>query len=181
MCGFSSTESDPPQQGYVDKQLNLLGDRDPLSVLSQTPSALCRIVEAHSADALRTRPFEGKWSPVEIIGHLVDCEWIFGFRVRHILCEDQPLLLSFDQEAWVRGHGHAVKEPRQLVDQFCALRPLNLETWRNLGPADLERVGRYADRGAESIGFMMRLQASHDLSHLDQIDRFLAAIESAAS
>ena len=50
-------------QAYREKMFNLLADRDPLEVLGQTASTLADIVAKHSAAVLRTRPFEGKWTP----------------------------------------------------------------------------------------------------------------------
>jgi hypothetical protein len=45
----------------------------------------------HSAEVLRARPFEGKWTPNEIIGHLTDSEWVYGYRLRLILSDDDRL------------------------------------------------------------------------------------------
>ena len=44
-----------------------------------------------------TRPFAGKWTPNEIIGHLTDTECVLGFRSRLILCEDHPVIAPMDQ------------------------------------------------------------------------------------
>jgi len=56
--------SDP--QAYREKMFKLLASRDPLEVLAQTASTLADIVGKHSATVLRSRPFEGKWTPNEI-------------------------------------------------------------------------------------------------------------------
>jgi hypothetical protein len=68
----------------------LVGDQNPLDVIAQTASRLADIVRKHSTVVLRTRTFEGKWTPNEIIGHLTDGEWVYGYRLRLILCEDDP-------------------------------------------------------------------------------------------
>ncbi len=81
-------------QAYREKMFNLLANRDPLEVLAQTASTLADIVGKHSATILRTRPFEGKWTPNEIIGHLTDSEWVDGYRLRLILCENDPTILA---------------------------------------------------------------------------------------
>ena len=62
--------SDP--QAYRENLLRLLGERNPLPVLAETPLALSDIVRQHSPDALRTRPYQNKWTPNEVIGHLTD-------------------------------------------------------------------------------------------------------------
>ena len=165
-------------QAYREKMFSLLGDRDPLEVLAQTPDRLTDIVAKHSAAVLRTRPFEGKWSPNEIIGHLTDGEWVYGYRLRLMLCEDNPTILGTNQDSWVASLRHNEHEPSELVEIFRTLRQLNLAAWRQTSPADLERSGQHNERGQESLGVMLRLVAGHDLSHSDQIARYVQAIQS---
>ena len=38
-------------------------------------------------------------------------------------------------------------------------------------------MGLHAERGEEKLGFMLRMNAGHDLSHIDQIRRYIAALE----
>jgi len=166
--------SDP--QAYREKLFTLLGDRDPLGVLAETPSGLADVVRKHSADVLHTRPFEGKWTPNEIIGHLVDSEWVYGYRLRLILCEDNPAILGMNQDLWVAGQRHNGREPSELVDMFQQMRQFNLALWSRMSPADLRRTGRHNERGPESLGVMLRMLAGHDLSHRDQLTRYVQAI-----
>ncbi|MFB3816258.1 MAG: DinB family protein [Candidatus Methylomirabilales bacterium] len=170
--------SDP--QAYREKMFRLLGDRDPLGVMAETAAALADIVRKHPATLLRARPFEGKWTPNEIIGHLVDSEWVYGFRLRLILCEDNPTILGMNQDLWVAGQRHNEREPSELVETFRTMRQLNLALWKRVFPADLQRTGQHNERGPESLGVMLRLLAGHDLSHLDQIARYIAAVRQPA-
>ena len=161
--------SDP--QAYRDRLFTLLGDRDPLEVLARTASALADIVLEHSATVLRTRPAEGEWTPNEVIGHLADSEWVYGYRLRLILSEVEPVLLGTNQDLWVARLRHNERQPSELVEEFGAMRQLNLALWRQLSPAELKRTGRHDQRGPESLETMLRMMAGHDLSHLDQIAR----------
>ena len=164
-------------QAYREKMFSLLGDRNPLDVLAQTERALADIVGNHSATVLRTRPFEGKWTPNEVIGHLTDGEWVYGYRLRQILCEDDPTILGTKQDMWVTALRHNEREPSELVEIFRTLRQLNLAVWRRTSPADLQRSGQHNERGPEPLGVMLRLLAGHDLSHLEQITRYIQAVQ----
>jgi hypothetical protein len=166
--------SDP--QAYRENLFKLLGDSDPLEVLAQTASTLTEIVRDHSATLLRTRPFEGKWTPNEVIGHFTDSEWVYGYRLRLILCEANPSIVGTNQDFWVAGQRHNEREPSELVEMFRAMRQFNLSLWKRMSPADLARVGQHNERGAESLGLMLRMWAGHDLSHLDQIRRYMQAV-----
>jgi DinB superfamily len=187
-CGYEGSEreltmttthaglsvSDP--QAYRESLFKLLGDRDPLEVLEQTAVTLADVVRSNSVAALRTRPFADNWTPNEVIGHLVDSEWVYGYRLRLILCEPSPAILGTNQNAWVVRQEHNQRDPSELVETFRTLRVLNLAAWKRLSPADLTRTGQHNERGQESLAVMLRMMAGHDLSHLNQIIRYLEAV-----
>jgi hypothetical protein len=159
---------------YQQRIQALLGDRDPLEVLSQTPQRLAQIVAANSVERLRSRPAPGKWTPNEILGHLADTEWAHGWRMRTVLGGRQAVIVGFDQEGWVQAQGHDERDPREHLLSFQALREVNLRLLRRLGPEDLARVGEHHARGPESLDVLVRIMAGHDLWHLEQIARYLA-------
>jgi hypothetical protein len=164
-------------KAYQQKMLSLLGNREPLSVMSETAGVLARIAREHTAAQMRTRPFPGKWTPNEVIGHLADSEWVYGYRIRLILSEDNPKIIGMDQDLWVAAQRHNDREPMDLVELFRQLRSHNLVLWKAMGPKELARTGQHNERGAESLGLILRMEAGHDLSHIDQITRYLAAVK----
>ena len=52
---------------YQDKLMGLLAGRDPMAVQRQTADVLDGMVRANSVADLQARPFEGKWTPTEIV------------------------------------------------------------------------------------------------------------------
>jgi hypothetical protein len=160
---------------YAAKLRSQLGERDPLDVLAETPEVLRRLVAGVSPQVMRARPFAGKWTPNEILGHLLDAEWVFGYRLRAILCDDKPTIIGMDQEKWVARQQHNDREPAELVEAFTALRRQNVALWKRMTPSDLARSGQHNERGEESLATMLVLEAGHDLSHIDQIQRYLDA------
>jgi|SRR5579872_1106704 len=165
-----------PVQAYREKMFALLGDRDPMQVMGETAAKLAEIVKRNSATVLRTRPFPGKWTPNEVIGHLTDTEWVYGYRLRVILSEDEPTILGTQQDEWVTALRYNEHGPHELVETFGRLRELNLATWRRTSAEDRKRVGRHNERGEEALETMLRLLGGHDLNHLGQIERYLQAI-----
>ncbi len=162
-------DPDTYKQGLFER----VGDREPLDVCSETPDALRARIDGVSADRLARRPAPGKWSVLEVLGHYLDCEWVFGQRTRAIACDDRPVLVGIDQDRWVATLDHQSGDARELVEDFAALRRVNLRQWRRFDESLFERVGRHAERGDESLGMMRTLIAGHDLHHLAQIDSLL--------
>lgn len=163
-------------QGYRDKLDRLLRNKPPLAVLETTPDVIAAIIDGYTAEQLRTRPFEGKWTPNEILGHLGDGEWAYGWRIRLILGQDGATITGFDQERWVAVQAYNDREPADLLETFRNLRAANLALWRQVTPEQMNRLGEHVERGPESLGLMLRMHAGHDLVHIDQITRYLKAV-----
>ena len=163
-------------EAYRDELLALLGDRDPLDVLAHTPTELeARLVNIED-DVLAARPREGAWSVKEVLGHLGDSEWVYGYRMRMMLSHDAPEIAGYDQDVMVTGMGHNERPLSMLLEELRRLRGLNLDLYlRSKGPA-WERHGVHSERGEESVALSIRLLAGHDLRHVDQIERTLAAV-----
>lgn len=162
--------------GYRKRLADYLGNQEPLRVLGRTPDTLAGLLRDHAGKRMQTRPIEGKWTPCEVIGHLCDCEWVYGYRARLILCEENPTILGMDQDLWVAGQRYNERDPRELAEEFRLLRAQNLRLWQSLSPQQLARTGQHSERGPESLGLLRTLMAGHDLLHLDQLKRLLMAI-----
>ena len=160
---------------YRRRLFERVGERDPVSILEETPAALAALVRGVETDELRRCPAPGKWSVLEVIGHLVDTEWVFGHRARAILSDERPAIVGIDQDRWVAKLAHGDADPTRLLEDFTTLRTLNARFWRSVDAADLDRVGLHDERGEEALGTMLRMCAGHDLHHLEQIGRMLDA------
>jgi hypothetical protein len=163
-------------EAYRQELLDLLADHDPLDVLAHTPAELEKRLAGMDEQVLERRPRGGAWSVKEVLGHLGDTEWVYGYRVRMMLSHDGPEIVGYDQDIMVTGMAHNGRPISMLLEELRRLRGLNLDLHRRTrGPA-WERLGRHSERGEESVGLTISLLAGHDLRHSDQIERTLAAV-----
>ena len=178
MSVFSNPKSAAAAEAtaYIAALLDLLGDRDPLSVLRATTAALRTAVEGVPREVMRRPEKPGKWSPVEVVQHLADSELVWSYRMRLVAAEDRPTLTGYDQDAWAAGLGYRDVDPADALEEFALLRRLNLRLLEGLPPEGLARVGVHSERGDESLGHMVRLYAGHDLVHLRQLERVLTVV-----
>ncbi len=171
--------ADPVKQfeAYRQELLGLLGDRDPLDVLAHTPARIEQRLKGIEETVLAKRPREGAWSVKEVLGHLGDTEWVYGYRIRMILSHDAPAIAGYDQDPMATGMAHNERPLSMLLEELRRLRGLNIDLYlRTRGPA-WKRFGVHAERGEESVELNVRLLAGHDFRHMDQIDRILAAVQ----
>lgn len=165
---------------YVKALLDLLGTRDPFDVMEELEGAVRGMVAGVPEARLRVAEAPGKWSMLQVVGHLVDTEIVYGYRVRLVLAEEQPVVPGYDQDRWASaGEARAAAGTarlEELLDDLGYLRRMNLRLYRGLGAGEMERWGEHSERGAESVQKMLRLLAAHDLVHRRQLQRIRSAV-----
>jgi hypothetical protein len=147
-----------------------------IALLARTPEVLDALLRGLPADWTGADEGPGKWSPFDVLGHLIHGErtdWIP--RVEHVLVHGDAVPFSeFDRVAMFEASkGKALEE---LLDTFRKLRAANLRRLveLGLGPADLEKAGWHPDLGPVTLGQHLATWVAHDLDHLGQIARVLA-------
>ncbi len=178
MSVFTNTATAAPEQAgqYIAAILGLLGDRDPMEVLRQTPALLAQRIAGLSRDETRRPEEPGKWSVGAVAQHLADAELVWGYRARMILSHDRPPIMGYDQDLFAERLHYDEADAAFAAEQFRVVRESNLRLVERASPGERRRFGVHAERGEESIDQLIRLNAGHDLLHLRQIDRVRAAI-----
>lgn len=178
MSVFSNTSKDAPElrAQYASAVLELVGDRNPLDVLRDTPGEAARAVATLTPEEIKVPEAAGRWSIGHVLRHLADTEVVWGWRMRLILAQDRPTITGFDQDLWAERLDYANADPNESLETFAVLRRDNLRLLDHATPDDLKRVGVHAERGEESAGYLVRLYAGHDLMHLAQIERIRKAV-----
>jgi hypothetical protein len=156
---------------YVRALVATLGDREPLEVLRQTPTAV-RAICAELTDAQWRRPMaDGEWTALQVVGHLLDVDVVYGFRWRLILTQDRPSYPGYDEKRWSRLPRPA---PTQLLAALEGLRAVNLAVLDGVDDGR-RRLGVHGEQGEEHFDLTVRKVAGHDLAHLNQLARTVAA------
>lgn len=160
-------------QQYIARITGLVGDRDPWTILEESPDRLRSLVGQASPGELRWTTSPTRWSIGEIAAHLADNEIVVAWRIRSVLARDGIALQAYDQNAWASACHYEQADPAESVALFEVLRRATLRVLRAAEPARLAHAGLHDERGQESIRQIMRLYAGHDLNHLAQIERLL--------
>ena len=162
---------------YVSALMELLGDRDPLSVQRELLVSIRQTLTGMSVEELEKPEAPGKWSAIDIVRHLMHTEAVYAYRYRVTVAHDKPNIPGFDQDLWsqrLSDDGHDIE---QILDQLSMLRSWNLSFLGGRSPEDWEREGKHEERGWESLSHQVKLGAAHDLVHRNQLERCRAAVQ----
>jgi hypothetical protein len=161
---------------YVQALVRTLGERAPLEVLRGTPATARELCRGLDDRGWRTPMAEGEWTPLQVVGHLLDVDIVYGFRWRLILTEDRPSYPGYDEKAWSLLPR---PDPARLLDALEGLRAANLAMLEGVTDADRDRLGVHAEQGEERFELALNKIAGHDLAHLNQLARTVAAVTAA--
>lgn len=116
------------------------------------------------------------WSAVETIGHLLDVEVVYGYRLRAILSEDTPRFDPFDEEAYVINQRWRGADLSVLFSAWSALRRVHLLLIARLDLDALARGGVHGTEGALTARDLVLKLLVHDRFHLNRLGQLEESI-----
>lgn len=163
---------------YVaDDVAEVKGDHAP-QALHDTRDETVRLFERlDEAEIKDLRYSVGKWTPKEILGHMIDDERIFTYRALGIARggkEEQP---GFDENLYVENANFESRSLPNLLDEYRAVRDATLLFFESLPEEAWDRRGTVNEYEASVRGLAFMI-AAHELHHLRVLrDRYLTLID----
>ena len=111
----------------------------------------------------------GKWTLKEVVGHVVDVEWVFTARALRFARGDATELPGVDQDVLVAGANFASRPLASMLDEWGHLRNANTALFASLGPDQLDQRG-VASGYAVSVRGILWIVAGHARHHLGVIE-----------
>ncbi|MGH9601864.1 MAG: DinB family protein [Terriglobales bacterium] len=143
-----------------------------LQSIATGPALIATAVAGLDDATLRRKPAPGKWCIMEILGHLADIEVLYGYRLRQMLADKNPVIAPIEQDDWARNLGYLEASPAELLDAYQAARRANLRLLRRLKLEDLEKGAFHPElKRKVTVADLLGMMAGHDPNHLAQIER----------
>jgi len=130
--------------------------------------------------AASSRPAPGKWSPKEILGHLIDSAANNQARFVRAQLQDDLVFPGYDQDAWVSAQRYNDRDWHELVDDWHAYNR-QIAAIMRATPAEaadrprarhnLGEIAFQAPPLVATLDFLMRDYVVHLQHHLGQIFR----------
>jgi uncharacterized damage-inducible protein DinB len=113
---------------------------------------------------------EGKWTIRELIGHIIDTERIFAYRILRLSRKDNTPLPGFDENEYIRNYDFNRFQLSDLLEEWKVVRKGSLALLEKLTDDELDFIGTANGINISSrmIAFFMMAHAAHHLTILQE-------------
>jgi hypothetical protein len=114
-----------------------------------------------------------KWTVKEVVGHLVDTEWVFTYRALRFARSDGTPLPGMDQDQFMAEANFEDRSLQSLVDEFRNLRSANLSLFESFDEGILDKTGMASDC-TFTVRAILYIIAGHQIHHINILkERYL--------
>lgn len=107
----------------------------------------------------------GKWTIKELIGHIIDSERVFVYRVMCFARGEQHALPGFEEDDYVANAHFSDRSLLSLSEEFALLRKSNLYLFKSLTEKELNRSGTASERQI-TVRAILFVAAGHIMHHV---------------
>jgi len=151
---------------YYFTYINQVPDVDILTYLHTQRDWFGDWIESLIEEQLAHRYAPGKWSLAEMIGHILDGERIFTYRMLAISRGDENKLPGYDQDTYVANSNFGILSPDDLANDWRAARSSSIYVCRSINAEMASRMGTANNVPFRASAFPYIL-AGHVLHHFN--------------
>ncbi len=137
----------------------------PIDRFISDADALNKLVAPRARADLLAHPIEGTWSLQTLVQHVLDSDLIATHRMKRIIAEDKPLLLSYDENAFAQSLGYEKLDTKLAAELFRLNRLQMGEILKAVPAPAFERWGVHNQRGKVTLADMVSLYVNHVEHH----------------
>lgn len=150
---------------YFEAYLSKLPEGELLEILETQWEDLGCLLEELDDAAADHRYADGKWSVKEVLGHLLDAERIFAYRILRVARGDATPLAGFDENAFVAAANFGARPLESLLEEYDLVRGHTLAFLRGLDESSFIRMGNSNGKPV-SVRALAWLIAGHEHHHV---------------
>lgn len=168
---MSTTADDPRQATHntiakVQEDNGSLSSAELITAYEAGPGQLRAAMKGMSAEQLRARPVPGRWSNLEVLCHLADCEQFFADRMKRTIATDRPLLLGAEGSRYpVPLHYHE-RDPEEELEVVALTRRQMARILRLLPEDAWRRTAVHSESGLVTLRQLVLHAVRHQDHHL---------------
>lgn len=163
------TEYSPYYKQYID----MISSDNIIEVLDKQINEIKALFDNINEEKSNYRYAPNKWSIKEILGHLIDNERVFTYRLLRISRKDPKPLDSYDQNLFINESNYAALPLNRILEEFILLRKSTILMIEGLNNSMMLYRGIVNGHNI-TVRAIAYIIAGHTLHHLQVIkERYL--------
>jgi DinB family protein len=159
----------PAAEEYAPYYADYVGRVPPGDVVARLPrqaAETAALLRPLGPERARYRYAPGKWSIIEVLGHLSDAERIMAYRALRIARLDQTPLAGFDENTYVPAAEFERRSLADVLTEFEAVRAATIALLASLPEAAWTRWG-VANGHRVTVRALAHIIIGHELHHVE--------------
>ena len=166
---LNNNEYDMYYKWYIDNATSI----DIIEGLEQNLDSVVLFYSGLAQDKHNYAYAEGKWTPKDVLLHIIDTERVFAYRALRIAREDKTPLAGYEQDDYAITANASKRSLVNIIDEYKAVRQASIALYRSFDSAALEQVGgaNGCPISVRAIGYIL---TGHENHHTQIVkDRYL--------
>lgn len=134
------------------------------------PERLKAAASGLTAEQLRLRPIAGKWSVLEVVCHVADCEQFIADRMKRTLAMDRPLLMFVDEQRYVERLNYHDRDLEEELALLSLTRGQMARILKLAPPEAWQRQAVHTEIGLLTLKELLLRATQHLTHHLSFIE-----------
>ncbi len=160
--------------GFFSNYINKVTATDLIAGLIENKEVFFNKILSLTPDQLQFSYGPGKWTLQESVGHLIDTERVFSYRIMRFARKDKTPLPGFEENLYVENSTDGKKDIKKLMNEFMAVRVSTIALLEGLDESVLDEIGTASNFQItpRALGYAC---LGHYIHHLQIIEeRYLA-------
>lgn len=158
---------------YYLPYIQLATKPDIIESLKQNLISVVDFYQSIAKDKLEFSYAEGKWTPKDILLHIIDTERVFAYRAMRIARRDKTEMVGFEQDDYVEVGKANSRSISSLLEEYKAVRNATLALFNSFSVEDLKAIGK-ASGSPVSVRAIGHIITGHENHHNNIIkERYL--------
>ena len=140
------------------------------------PQLLRGAIAGMTAEQINAAPIPGKWSTRQVICHLADFEPVYADRIKRVIAEDNPLLMSGDPDQFAATLAYEHRDIEKELQLIEVVRQQVATLLRSVPADTFQRTGKHSADGPLTIEKLLTRITGHIPHHVQTIAQKRAAL-----
>ena len=158
------------QMSHADRDESALSPGDLITAYQGGIDDLRSAVAGMSEEQHRSHPVAGKWSTLEVVCHIADCEQFYADRMKRTIAMDRPLLMGADGYRYPQPLKYDEHDLAEELELIAITRRQMARVLRLVPPDAWQRTAVNSETGLITL----RQLLLHAIHHMDHHLKFIA-------